>query len=54
MHHYEFCCRACNRPFSKIPDSYRTPNEGKVVCPHAVAAKKLNTEGSTVGAERSA
>jgi hypothetical protein len=19
MHHYEFCCRACNRPFSKIP-----------------------------------
>ncbi len=32
MHHYEFFCRPCNSPFSKI----RTPidaNEGKVVCP---------------------
>lgn len=33
MHHYEFFCRACNRPFSKIRIPIE-PNEGRVVCPH--------------------
>jgi len=32
MHHYEFLCRACNRPFSKIRTPIE-PDEGKVVCP---------------------
>jgi len=32
MHHYEFFCRACNRPFSMIRSPIE-PNEGKVVCP---------------------
>ena len=34
MHHYEFFCRACNRPFSKIGTSIE-PNEGKMVCPYS-------------------
>ncbi|MBZ5683414.1 MAG: zinc ribbon domain-containing protein [Acidobacteriia bacterium] len=32
MHHYEFFCHTCNRPFSKIQTPIE-PDENKVVCP---------------------
>jgi len=32
MHHDEFFCRACHRPFSKIRNPIE-PNGGKVFCP---------------------
>jgi putative FmdB family regulatory protein len=53
MHHYEFFCHACNRPFSKI----RTPIEpkgGKVVCPRCGSEEVEQREFCLVAAKQSA